>query len=143
MPDDPIDLGLLREFFNTKIPFNVLLGLRLEHVERGRVEGILRFREEFIGDPTRPALHGGVLSMMADAVGGAAVWTLVEEGSRVATIDLRVDYLRPGRPEDLCARAQVARVGNRVGVSRVWLGQPGEDDAAVAEATGVYTIKRS
>jgi len=137
-----VDLGAIEHLFNNAIPFNQFLGLETQKLERGAVEALLPFRPEFIGDPTRPALHGGVISMVADTVGGAAVFTLTDPGDKVATIDLRVDYLRPGRGEDLHARSEVIRVGNRVGVAEIKLWQS-DPDAPIAVAKGVYTIKRS
>lgn len=140
-----VDLDAIGQFFAGGIPFNAFVGLELVEIERGRARARIPFRPELIGDPTRPALHGGVISMLADTVGGAAVFSVTDPGDRVATIDLRVDYLLPGRQADLLAEAVVIRVGNRVGVASVRVWQPetkhGEDSIAVAK--GVYTIKRS
>lgn len=141
--DPPIDLALLRQFFDEAIPFNHFLGLKLVSVERGRVVARLPYRPELIGDPTRPALHGGVISMMADTVGGSAVWSVTNPGDKVATIDLRVDYLRPGRLVELHASAEVLRVGNRVGVSSIRVYHPDDPDRPIAVAMGVYTVRRA
>lgn len=138
-----VDLEELRRAFEQDVAFNAFMGLRVQHLERGRMDAELRYREEFLGDPTRPALHGGVLSMLADTVGGGAVFTLTDPGDRVATIDLRVDYLRPGRAEAIHAQGVVIRVGNRVGVSAITLTHPSTPDAPIAVAKGVYTIRRA
>lgn len=137
-----VDLAALTQFFDSSIPFNAFLGLKLIDVGRGYAVAELPFRAEFIGDPIRPALHGGVISMLADTVGGAAVYTMADPGDRVATIDLRVDYLRRGREEPLRGRADVIRAGNRVGVASVAVYHPSTPDAPVAVAKGVYTIRR-
>lgn len=141
--DEPIDLPLLRQFFDEAVPFNHFLGLTLVSVERGKVVARLPFRPELVGDPTRPALHGGVISMVADTVGGSAVWSLTRAGDKVATIDLRVDYLRPGRLLELQASAEVLRVGNRVGVSSIRVYHADDEARPVAVAMGVYTIRRA
>lgn len=138
-----VDLAAIEQFFAEGIPFNRFLGLRLSGLGRGWARAELPYRPQFIGDPTRPALHGGVISMVADTVGGAAVFSLTDPGDKVATIDLRIDYLRPGRPELLVAHAWVIRIGNRVGVSTIELHQPGASDELVAVGKGVYTIRRS
>ncbi|MBL4847979.1 MAG: hotdog fold thioesterase [Planctomycetes bacterium] len=138
-----VDLSAIEQFFVAGIPFNTFVGLELVEIERGRAVARIPFRPELIGDPTRPALHGGVISMLADTIGGAAVFSVTDPGDRVATIDLRVDYLLPGREADVYAEALVIRVGNRVGVASMRCWQPattGEDSIAVAK--GVYTIKR-
>ena len=139
---DAAHLEQIREFFLTRIPFNRVLGIEVDELERGRAVFRVPFRPELIGDPERPALHGGVLSAVADACGGCAVWTAIGERDRVSTIDLRVDYLRPGRAEVLHAVGEVLRVGNRVGVAGVQLHHPSAPDAAVAQAKGVYSVKR-
>lgn len=142
-PRGTVDLAAIQQFFADGIPFNTYLGLRVTAIDRGRMEVEVPFRAELIGDPTRPALHGGVISSMADAAGGGAVFTLTDPGDRVATIDLRVDYLRPGRSEPIRAVARVVRIGNRVGVSSIEVFHPGEADRPIAVGKGVYTIKRA
>src|SRR4051812_43560037 len=99
-----MDLAILRQVTEELIPFNKFLGVRVLALERGRVELEIPWRDELIGDPVKQAIHGGVISMLADAAGGIVVWSSIENPtSRVSTIDLRVDYLRPGRPEALVA----------------------------------------
>ena len=96
-----VDPELLKFLFERIIPFNQFLGMTLEHIEEGMVELRLPFRPEFIGNPELPALHGGVVSTLLDTTGGACVWSRVSVTDRVSTVDLRVDYLRPGRAEDI------------------------------------------
>ena len=134
-------LAFVRRLIDDEIPFNRVLGLRVRHVARGVAVLEIPFRAELLGDRERPALHGGVISALADTCGGAAVWTAVGPSDRVSTIDLRVDYLRPGRAETLIATGTVLRVGNRVGVVNIVVTHEG-DSEAIAEAKGVYAIKR-
>jgi uncharacterized protein (TIGR00369 family) len=137
-----MDLSILRQMAEELIPFNKLLGVRVESMERGAVTLSVPFRDELIGDPLKHALHGGVLSAVADAAGGFAVWSAVEhpEG-RVSTVDLRVDYLRPGRPETIIVSASITRVGARLGWADVRIHHPGAERNLVATARGVYAIK--
>jgi uncharacterized protein (TIGR00369 family) len=128
--------------FEQMCPFNRFLGIKILEWREGFVRQELPFRPEFIGDPTRPALHGGVMSTLIDTTGGFAVWTMIEIGDRVSTIDLRVDYLKPGAPETLICEAQVVRVGNRVGVIDARCFQPSAPERVVATGKGVYNIKR-
>lgn len=124
------------------IPFNKFLGIQLDRMDDGFVRLVLPFRPEFIGDPFRPALHGGVISTLIDVCGGMAVWTKITLEDRVSTIDLRVDYLAPGLGESLIAEASVVRVGNRVGVTDVRVFQPTDEKRTVATGKAVYNIKR-
>jgi uncharacterized protein (TIGR00369 family) len=137
-----MELHLLRQVAEELIPFNKFLGLRATAMERGRVTLEIPWREELVGDPMKPALHGGVISMLADTAGGMAVWSAVDSAAaRVSTIDLRVDYLRPGRLEALRAEGHVVRVGRTVGVADVRLYHPAAPDETIATGKGVYAIK--
>lgn len=131
-------LGLVQEF----IPFNKFLGIEIESANKGAVRLALPYRPEYIGDASRPALHGGVISTLIDTCGGFAVWTTISLEDRVSTIDLRVDYLSPGAPEKLVADGTVVRVGNRVGVVDIRVFQPSAPDRTVATGKAVYNIKR-
>jgi uncharacterized protein (TIGR00369 family) len=86
-------------------------------------------------------VHGGVISALADTAGGCAVWSaLDEETARVSTIDIRIDYLRPGRPETLVAEANVVRAGRRVGVADIRLFHPSAPAESIATGKGVYNV---
>lgn len=137
-----MDLSLLKAVAEQYIPFNRFLGLEATLLERGRARLEIPFREELIGDWMRPALHGGVISMLADTAGGITIWTALENpASRVSTIDLRIDYLRPGKLERLIAEGTVVRAGRSVGVADIRLFHPGSEDETVATGKGVYAIK--
>jgi uncharacterized protein (TIGR00369 family) len=130
------------QFFKDFIPFNRFLGIQLTQAQEGWVRLELPFRPEFIGDASRPAIHGGVISTLIDTCGGFAVFTAIPFGEKCSTIDLRVDYLSPGREETLCAEGQVVRVGNRVGVVDIKCFHPSTPEKMVATGKAVYNIKR-
>jgi uncharacterized protein (TIGR00369 family) len=131
------------DFMERRVRFNRLLGLSLTKLEQGFARMELPFREELIGDPDRPALHGGVMSALLDTCGGAAVWSAAEAGDRVSTVDLRVDYLRPGPLDDLVCEARVLRIGNRVGVADMKVFTRSDPDRTIASGKGVYNIRRA
>jgi uncharacterized protein (TIGR00369 family) len=123
------------------IPFNRFLGVKLAETRKGFARLEVPFRDELVGDPMRPALHGGVLSALGDAAGGAAVWAgMDDDNARISTIDLRIDYLRPARLVTLVAEASVVRLGNRVGVADVRIFNVGTEDDTVATVKAVYNI---
>ena len=100
----------------------------------------LPVREDFVGDPRRPALHGGVVSALIDTTGGAAAWAALGPGESVSTVDLRVDFLEPARlAGPLRAEARLLRKGNRVCHVRTSVTQ---DGVLVAEGSAVYNIHR-
>ncbi len=137
-----MDVALLRQVAEELIPFNRFLGIEVGALDVGKVTMSIPFRDELIGDPVKHALHGGVISALADVAAGVAVWSAIENPSaRVSTIDLRVDYLRPGRPEKVIAESVVVRVGRTVGVADVRVYQPSAPDLLIATGKGVYAIK--
>ena len=139
-----MDEALLIQFFEEHIPFNKHLGMKVEEMSEVKVRIRIPFAAHLVGDPLRPALHGGVTSTIADTAGGLAVFARVGMlTARVATVDLRVDYYLPALMKDVVAEAQVVRLGNRVAVSRISIWQPpdaGEAIAIIAEGKGVYNI---
>jgi uncharacterized protein (TIGR00369 family) len=143
MLDEKI-IEVVKQFMEEQIPFNRLIGMKVAHLGDGEARLEVPFREEFIGDPFRPALHGGVISALLDTCGGAAVFTTLKDvQDRTSTVDLRVDYLRPGRKETLIAEAWIIRAGNRVAVARLSAFHPGAQDQPVATGTAVYNVRRT
>lgn len=146
MADIAPGLEPVAQFFREGIPFNRFLGLQVDLLRPGRCVLRLPFRPELIGDPTRPALHGGVISMLLDTAGGGACFASIDIArQKVATVDLRVDYLRPGPSADLVCDAHLVRMGNRVAVARMELFSArlpaeGEPREPFATGQGVYNV---
>jgi uncharacterized protein (TIGR00369 family) len=132
-------------FFEQQIPFNRHLGIKVVSVKKGECMIKVPFQQDWIGDPHRPALHGGVLSTVADAAGGLAVFSVLADpmADRASTVDLRIDYLRRGLLEDVYCRAKVLRVGNRVAVTEMVCLQGEHRDYVAAECRAVYNIHRA
>ncbi len=140
-----IDDDALRAFVEDAIPFNQHLGLKLEACdpESARVVTRLELRPEYVGNALRRMPHGGVISFMIDATAGAAAALSLQDASlvdKIATIDMRVDYLKPSRGMVLYATAEVMRTGNRIVVVRSSV----HDDAGILVALGsnVFNIAR-
>lgn len=133
---------LFRQFYEEAIPFNRMLGLKLEYWEKDAARMRLPYRDELIGDFLRGAIHGGVVATLIDVAGGAAISAHISYRDRISTVDLRVDYLRKAEPRDLVASAKVVRVGKRLATVRMDVYHDGEDVDPVAIGSGVYSIKR-
>jgi uncharacterized protein (TIGR00369 family) len=137
-----VDPGRLTSLFEEVIPFNAHLGVKVQEIGDGSAMLELPFRPELVGNPLTQALHGGVISSLLDNCGGLAVWSQIGPEDLVSTVDLRVDYLRPGKPLTLLAAGAVVRLGNRVGVVELRAFHPGQRDRPIAAGTGVYNIRR-
>lgn len=128
------------------VPFNAHLNMKLETISEGYCLVRIPWADHLTGDASRAAVHGGLLATLLDAAGGAACWSLLEnEGDRLSTVDLRIDYLRPGPPRDMLCEAQVVRMGNRVCVARMEIFSDGDDPETmgpIATGQAVYNVAK-
>jgi uncharacterized protein (TIGR00369 family) len=130
------------------IPFHKWLGLKImsgsfaDPKLEGWAHASLPYRPELIGDPRRPALHGGIIATLLDACGGFAAWSSLTVEDKVSTIDLRVDYLHHALAEPLLAEGHVVRMGNRVAVVDIRCWQASNPDAICATGKAVYNVRR-
>ena len=130
-------------FMEEQVPFNKYLGIKVDELREGFARLFIPFRNEFIGDSRRPALHGGVISALIDTCGGTAAWTRCTKDDRISTVDIRVDYLRPGPDNDIVAEALVKRMGNRVSVVHTLVYAAKDKETIIAEGRAVYNIRRA
>lgn len=148
--DDEL-FAVINEIFNEKIPFNKVLGLNVDSISYGGVKISFEMRDELIGNYMRGTLHGGVISSVIDVTGGLATLMGLHEKmagetlekklarfGRIATIDLRVDYLRPGFGKRFVCRGCTLRTGNKVAVTRIELHN--DQDDLIAVGTGSYGV---
>ena len=70
------------------------LGFTFDSVDGDRVRIRAPWREDLVGDPDTGVLSGGLVTTLLDHVGGLAVWTALQTFEHIATLDLRVDYMR-------------------------------------------------
>jgi uncharacterized protein (TIGR00369 family) len=122
----------VREIFEHKIVFNQTLGLQITRIAPDGAAARIAMRPELIGHYAHNRIHGGVISAALDAMGGLAVMCAIgarhmdepiakrlDRFGKLGTIDLRVDYLRPGIGEQFLLRAEVLRLGSRVASTRM------------------------
>jgi uncharacterized protein (TIGR00369 family) len=143
--------SIINEVFSEKIPFNQLLGLKVESISSDCVKVLFKMRDDLMGNYTRGMLHGGVISSAIDATGGLAAVIGIQEkmrgktleaklerSRRISTIDLRVDFLRPGLGKRFVVTAYTLRSGNKVVVTRIELHN--EQNDLIAVGTGSYLM---
>lgn len=129
---EPEFIAALKEIFEDKIAFNRVLGLQITHIVPERVTARIAMKPELIGHYGHQRIHGGVISAGLDAMGGLAVMAAIgarhmdeaplqrlQRFAKLGTIDLRVDYLRPGIGASFELRAEVLRLGSRVASTRM------------------------
>ena len=151
LEQDTALFSAIYDIFNEKIPFNKVLGLKVESLHYDRVMIKFEMRDELIGNYIRGGLHGGVISSVIDVTGSLAAFMgiqqkipdeslqdKIERFNKLGTIDLRVDYLRPGFGNWFISTGYALRTGKRVAVTRIELNN--EHNHLIAVGTGSYTV---
>jgi len=143
-------LEIIGSFFG-QLPFSMLLGLNVTYLKTDGAGLDFPMKGELIGNQIHGILHGGVISAVLDTTGGiTAIASAVEKMqglsfekmvnriTQVGTIDMRIDYLRPGRGEHFYATGTVMRTGNKIAVARMELNN--EQGLLIAVGTGTYIV---
>ena len=135
----------------TNIPFNRMLGLKLDRLDADHVTMNFDMKEDLVGNFLQGILHGGVISSVLDMAGGMAAMAasihknqdkpaqeLVKIVGKTSTVDLHIQYLRPGRGTHFIAKAWLIKSGSKIAFTRMELCN--NDETLIATGTGTYFI---
>lgn len=136
----------------TTIPFNQMLGLKLDQLTSNSVIMSFEMKQNLIGNFLQGILHGGVISSVLDMAGGMTVMAsaiekhpnasmeeLAQIIGKCSTIDLQISYLRPGKGELFHAKAWLVKSGNTISFARMELFN--QDEVLIASGSGSYLLK--
>ena len=133
------DANKIATQFIQAIPHLRALGMELASIGEGRAEITMEYDERFVGDPRTGVIHGGAVSALMDTCCGAAALSHPGNGGSTATIDLRIDYMRPATPgQRIRALAECYHVTRSVAFVRA-RAMDDDEDRPVAAATGTFT----
>jgi acyl-coenzyme A thioesterase PaaI-like protein len=148
---EPEFIAGLKDIFEQKILFNRVLGLTIVSLRPEQVIGRIDMKQELVGHYAHNRLHGGVISAGLDAMGGLAIMAAIgarhmdeppmqrlHRFGKLGTIDLRVDYLRPGVGDHFELRAEVMRLGSRVASTRMEF--HAADGTLLSTGSGAYIV---
>jgi uncharacterized protein (TIGR00369 family) len=124
--------------FVDDIPYMKFLGVRVES-KNGQLVGKMPARDDLIGNPSVPALHGGTLGALLES---SAVFELLYRAETVVlpkTVTITIDYLRSGKPQDTFVRSTIVKQGRRVTTVQAKAWQE-DENKPVATATIILLI---
>lgn len=122
------------------VPWAKEIGMQVDALERGKVSGKLVWSEHLVGDPETGVLHGGVITSMLDNLGGMAVVSALDTFRATATLDLRIDYMRPAEKGfDIAGEAECYHVTKTVAFINARAFHP-HNDKIIASASGAFAL---
>lgn len=140
----------IKDYFDS-FPYNQMLGIQIEHICTGRVDVVLPMQRTLIGNHLQNILHGGSIASVLDVAAAAVAMINMLQCRRpanltdfdkkirnLATIDMRVDFLRPGTGSRFLATASILRQGSKLGVVRADLRN--EEGQIIAAGTLTYWV---
>lgn len=128
------------EFLDSANPWGKTMGFRPTRIERGKVWALQPYDEKLLGDPETGVIHGGVITTLLDNLSGMSCAVTMEEFRFVATLDLRIDYMRPAdKGRDIIGEAECYHLTKSVAFTRAWAYHETRDKV-IATAQGAFAI---
>ncbi|MEO1493597.1 MAG: PaaI family thioesterase [Pseudomonadota bacterium] len=136
-PEDPGPGELM-----SALPHSREIGMRLHKSADGDTLMSVPYDEKLIGDPVSGVVHGGVITALLDTACGSAVMSIRQKLVSVATLDLRIDYMRPATVgETIYAQAECYRMTRSIAFTRAVAYHDTPSDP-IASAAGAFIIER-
>jgi len=139
MQPDPSRPAALRAWVES-IPHNRAIGFDLVEMGADFAVGRIPYRPSLVGNPSGGVVHGGIVTTLLDTVGGMASLARRGEFIVMATLDLRIDYLRPSTPgKDLAARVECYKMTRNIAFTRGFAFNDDPDDP-LASMSATYML---
>lgn len=139
LPEHPPDIAHIIRVFET-IPHCRELQMKVVELRYGHGLMCLPYHRRLVGNPNTGVVHGGVITAFMDTICGLVVMASVAEGTPLATLDLRIDYLHPAEPEeDILGSAECYKVTDNIAFVR-GIAYQGTFRDPIANVTGTFML---
>lgn len=116
-------------------PFIKLLGLKIEALEHGLCLSRLDINDNLLNK--HKVVHGGVIYSMADISMGVAVYSTLKKDDETATVEIKINYLKPAKTKSLICEAKVIQKGKNIVVLEA---EVKSENTLIAKAQGTFSI---
>ena len=138
---DMFDINQIQTIIDKGIPHCAEIGVKIEKMGADGVVFYLPYQERFAGNPVNGVLHGGIITTLIDSAMGMSIYARLEKSLPLATLDLRIDYLKPATPgEDVYTHSFCYKTTRQIAFVRA-IAYHGDRHDPIANAVGTFMLK--
>ena len=136
----PEHIAMMKGVLIEHVPHAKAIGMTVEDAKRGEAWLSVPYSENLIGNPETGVIHGGVITSLLDNACGIAVQLALPERMSIATLDLRIDYMKPATPKlGLMAHTHCYKVTKNIAFVRGAAYHEDENDP-IATCVGTFML---
>ena len=133
-------IALMKNVLIEHVPHARALGMNVVNAKRGEAWLSVPYDEKLVGNPRTGVIHGGVITSLLDNACGIAVQLALPERMSIATLDLRIDYMKPATPKlGLMAHTHCYKVTKNIAFVRGTAYHTDEEDP-IATCVGTFML---
>lgn len=138
---DPAQMKAMHKMFMENHPGFLEYQFEVVDIEAGKASMRLPYNEKFVGDKATGSIHGGIITLLMDTAGGLCSMAAIGKMTALATLDLRMDYLRPTtRGLDILAEVECYHLSNTASFVRGIAYEEGDEKTAVAHMAAAFML---
>ena len=135
------DISQIQNIIDHGIPHCAEIGVKVHEMDEESVVFSLPYQERFAGNPVNGVLHGGIITTLIDTAAGMCIYARLKKYMPIATLDLRIDYLKPATPgEDVFTRATCYRTTKQIAFVRA-IAYHSDPEDPIANAVGTFMLR--
>ncbi len=135
------DISQIQNIIDIGIPHCADIGVKVEEISETDVAMRLPYDKRFVGNPVSGVLHGGIITTLIDSASGMCIYVKMQKYIPIATLDLRIDYLKAAEPgRDVIARATCYKLSRQIAFVRA-IAYHDDPDDPIANSVSTFMLK--